>query len=206
MSNVIIGIHGLANKPKKALLAQWWEKSIREGLEKNCQITNADFRFVMVHWADLLYKNHQHQDPAFEFDSLYNDQPYEPAADKALLRYNDSWRDDFRATFTEHVGSLLDKVKGSAGLDSAVDWLLDRKLKDLAFYYDEKRQIRDANGKMGQARQVLMDGLMTTLVPLRGEKLMLIAHSMGSIIAYDVLRDLGRQDSAFPIHDFVTIG
>ena len=80
------------------------------------------------------------------------------------------------------------------------------KLKDLAFYYDEERQIRDGNGQMGQARRVLMDGLMNTLVPLRGDRLMLIAHSMGSIIAYDVLRDLGRQDRDFPIHRFVTIG
>ena len=76
MSNVILGIHDIANKPEEALLAQWWETSIREGLAKNCQFTDADFRFIMVYWSDLLYKNHQHQDPDFEFDSLYNHQPY----------------------------------------------------------------------------------------------------------------------------------
>ncbi len=51
-----------------------------------------------------------------------------------------------------------------------------------------------------------MGVLMDTLVPLRGEKIMLIAHSMGSIIAYDVLRDLGRRDRDFPVHRLVTIG
>ena len=35
---------------------------------------------------------------------------------------------------------------------------------------------------------------------------MLIAHSMGSIIAYDVLRDLGRSDPEFTVEQFVTIG
>ena len=54
MANVIIGIHGLANKPKKDVLSDLWEKSKREGLSKNCKAQSADFRFVMVHWADLL--------------------------------------------------------------------------------------------------------------------------------------------------------
>ena len=35
---------------------------------------------------------------------------------------------------------------------------------------------------------------------------MLIAHSMGTIIAYDVLRDLGQEDPEFRVHHFVTIG
>ena len=35
---------------------------------------------------------------------------------------------------------------------------------------------------------------------------MLIAHSMGTIIAYDVLRDIGQEDPAFEIAHFVTIG
>ena len=59
---------------------------------------------------------------------------------------------------------------------------------------------------MGKARPVLMDALMDTLVPLRSERLMLIAHSIGSIVAYDVLRELGRRDGTFPIRHFVTIG
>ena len=63
---------------------------------------------------------------------------------------------------------------------------------------------RDGQGR--QARQVLMDELTNTIVPLKGQRMMLIAHSMGSIIAYDVLRDLGQQDSGFPVHHFVTIG
>ncbi len=35
---------------------------------------------------------------------------------------------------------------------------------------------------------------------------MLIAHSMGTIIGYDVLRDIGRKDPSFEIAHFVTIG
>ena len=31
---VIIGIHGLANKPEKKYLEPWWKSAILEGLEK----------------------------------------------------------------------------------------------------------------------------------------------------------------------------
>ncbi len=40
MTKVIIGIHGLANKPMRETLADWWEKAIREGLEVNRGLLN----------------------------------------------------------------------------------------------------------------------------------------------------------------------
>lgn len=51
-----------------------------------------------------------------------------------------------------------------------------------------------------------MDELLDALIPLEGQRIMLIAHSMGSIIAYDVLRNLGQRNPDFPVHHFVTIG
>ena len=35
---------------------------------------------------------------------------------------------------------------------------------------------------------------------------MLISHSMGTIISYDALRDLGQQDPDFAVQHFVTMG
>jgi len=52
-----VGIHGLANKPPKDDLTEYWRKSIAEGLRKNCAIKKPIFDFRMVYWADLLYKN-----------------------------------------------------------------------------------------------------------------------------------------------------
>ena len=39
-----------------------------------------------------------------------------------------------------------------------------------------------------------------------GRRIMLVAHSMGSIIAYDVLTLLGQSDPGFEVDHFVTIG
>lgn len=57
MSKIIVGIHGLANKPPTDDLTGYWRKSIAEGLRKYCAIKKLNFDFRMVYWADLLYKN-----------------------------------------------------------------------------------------------------------------------------------------------------
>ena len=76
MAKVIVGIHGLANKPKRAVLKKYWIDSIKEGLRKNCNVRTPAFDYKMVYWADLLYHTQQHDDPLFSFDKLYNDEPY----------------------------------------------------------------------------------------------------------------------------------
>ncbi len=73
MSKVIIGIHGLANKPPQNILEDWWKKSIVEGLRVNEQIQNVDLNFKMVYWADLLHKYPLHRENAFSFDDAYID-------------------------------------------------------------------------------------------------------------------------------------
>jgi len=93
-------------------------------------------------------------------------------------------------------------------MDGLADWVIEKTLKDLAFYYDDKRKIGDRSKprKKVQARKVLQDELQNALLPLKGEQIMLIAHSMGTIIGYDVLRDIGQKDPSFEIAHLVTIG
>jgi len=59
---------------------------------------------------------------------------------------------------------------------------------------------------MNRARDVLMDIQARSLESARNRKTLLIAHSMGSIISYDVLRNLGEKQDAYDIEHFVTIG
>ena len=37
MSNVIVGIHGLANKPPSEILKECWAEAIKEGLNETCR-------------------------------------------------------------------------------------------------------------------------------------------------------------------------
>ncbi len=206
MAKIIVGIHGLANKPLGPTLYDWWKMSISEGLTANCKIKNPDFRFEMVHWADLLYKYPVHRDNKFNFDKLYNHEPYKPAAKGVLKASKEGWLDSARKVSLNLLGKATDSLREHVNLDMLSNFFLERILKDLAFYYDPKRKIWGRDEEFRVAREVLQNELINTLVANKQHTIMLIAHSMGSIIAYDVLRDLGRKNRGVKISHFITIG
>jgi len=100
----------------------------------------------------------------------------------------------------------------SVGKGRLTNYLLRAKLQDLSFYYDRTKRLRSRDGVEAEARAVLKKDLENALVKANGNNLMLIAHSMGSIIGYDVLRDLDRkprkseEEIEFILHDFIAIG
>ena len=206
MTLTIIGIHGLSNKPEKEILAQWWKQSIDEGLEKNERLSGPSYEFEIVYWADRLYKNPLHRIEAFQFDSHYNREPYVPAEEGALKPYKEGVLDEARRFTFNKLGDLLDKAREITGAQALSSLVLERVLKDLAYYYDPERLLQDDRQRMRPARQVLMDAVETVIARHRGKQLMIIGHSMGSIIGYDVLRNIGRVDQSLMVDHFVTIG
>jgi hypothetical protein len=206
VTKVIIGIHGLANKPPEGQLKEWWHSSLLEGLEKNRGLAAPLFEFRMVYWADLLYKYPLHNEANYTFDKLYNDEPYVAAETNALKPDKDGFSDRVRAGVFDLIGDSVDALKEHFGMDALADWLIGQLVKDLHFYYDQDRRIADKSGAEDLARIVLRRTLLNELNQLKGKSAMLIAHSMGSIIAYDALRDLGRDDPDFQLSHLVTIG
>ncbi len=179
----IIGIHGLSNKPERKQLAQWWKDAMQEGLRRNRGL-EVELDFTSVHWADFMHGPH---DP--------NPEPYEKSGDTPLKRYNDGWIDTVLAKTLDIGGDLLDDVKRFFNVRHTAEAFLERKLPDLHRYYEEPA-----------VRKELRSRLEKALLDNQSERIMLIAHSMGSIIAYDVLRKLGRKHPDFRLRHFVTIG
>ncbi|MCH7736776.1 MAG: hypothetical protein IH872_05165 [Chloroflexi bacterium] len=204
MANVIIGIHGLSNKPEPRLLSDWWEKSIREGL-RNRGVENPDFDFEMVNWSMLLYKTPQHNDPDFKHDSAYLNQPYIEAAEGALKAYTERRRDRIREWVTDRFAGLAERIGGSrfAALEERI---IASKGWEVPFYYDESKTLKDGDGQSQPARKVLVGTLTNAIKKRQDDRLMLISHSMGTTIAYDALRDLGREIPNFKVAQFVTMG
>ncbi|MBM3342530.1 MAG: hypothetical protein FJY56_10540 [Betaproteobacteria bacterium] len=200
MSKVIIGIHGLANKPARPVHRDGWVKSMQEGLAKSgASLGQPVFampaeRFSDVYWADLMYPEPK------------DAEPYVEAKPGALKWYKDHFLHDLRAQLQGGLGWMVDRVKGTLGLDALADVVLGRKLKDLAYYYDDTQNIADRKAAQRRAREVLQDELIEAMLPHKGQDILLIGHSMGSIIAYDVLRRLGRSDPSWRVNHFVTIG
>ena len=185
---VIIGIHGLANKPAPPTLEDWWKKSIIEGLTRNQRRESQELSFESVYWANVRNSTPISDDK--------NKEPYVKAGGTGPLKtYKDGWWDDVVAGVGDLVGTPLDMAKKYFGIDKAADAVLGAKLDDLADYY-EKHEIRD------ELRRRLKEAVLKN----KDRRMMVIAHSMGTIIAYDVLRALGRMDSSLAIDHFVTIG
>lgn len=188
MSKIIIGIHGLANKPADEVLKKGWSDAMREGLKKNAgiNITDKSFNFESVYWADVMYKK-----PDTKYDG------YKTANKGDIKRYEDGWFDTFRAWSSDKIDDVVDPLKNWLDIDVAANAVLKSKLKDLHAYYTDKTIREKLRGRFENA---IIDNVK------KGNRIMVVSHSMGTIIAYDVLRKLGKENKDFSIEHFVTLG
>ncbi|MFO7767893.1 MAG: hypothetical protein R6W82_02910 [bacterium] len=186
MSKVIIGVHGLGNKPPEDLLASWWKRSLREGLTATACWRHI-FRFRLAYWAHHLHP--EPRDPRLEDPDhpLYLREPYRPSPGP---------REDrppfFRRRFLDYLERQFDRLFLTEDLtlnyEFISDWVIRRYFKDLEAYY------REDAGEEGSGRRLMRDRIRedTALLIRRwaGHDILLIGHSMGSIICYDVLTQL----------------
>ncbi len=185
MSKIIIGIHGLGNKPpKQTLYEEGWKKAMLEGLDVNENIPREDITFEGIYWADKHY-------PAPDLEG----ETYRPALANSLKEYDEGFIDDVVQKAEQFGGNVIDWFKNKLDFDWAADKVLEKKLTDLHKYYTEPESFN-----------TLTSLLIDRLLAHSDKQIMLVAHSMGTIIAYDALRIMGRNDNNVLIDHFVTIG
>lgn len=195
-NHVIIGIHGLSWKPPKDQHKAAWEGAICEGLRRNfgIEIRTDQLGFELVYWADWI-------DRADKVD----DEPYVRVANGGPLpRYEQRRFDKTLAKMLDEVGDPVDWVNATpsaewirrhTGLDDVGVQVIQKRLVDLGTYYGNQE-------RRAHLRKLLADALVKN----EGKRIMLLAHSMGSIIAYDVLRDIGRERPGLGVDHLVTLG
>ncbi|MFC5561384.1 lysophospholipase [Methylobacterium aerolatum] len=182
----IVGIHGLANKPPREEKAGWWADALAEGLRRNLgrdETVALDF----VYWADLRYP-----EPLRDRD---NREPYRP--DHGLGPFPSPMGEPRRRTptVTDRIYRGLATLQEAVGFTPVDDAILEFRLDDLWGYHDD-RAFRDAaRGRLREALARHRDG-----------PVLLLAHSMGGLIAYDVLRLAERDGSVAGPVTLVTLG
>jgi hypothetical protein len=186
MSQVIIFIHGLDNKPAQGVLTGWCEDSVAEGLRRNLTPNNRP-PLQLAYWADIQY--------AKPLTLADDDEPYVAAQGRGPLpRHDPNLFDKARVFLQKWGGRVIDKGKDLIGLDEPVERLLGVPFRDLRDYYQDA------------AKRKLMRARLSDLLKQHAtDKVCLIAHSMGSIIAYDVLREVEKTAPAKIAH-WVTVG
>jgi len=184
MASIVIGIHGLSKKPQADTLSQWWLAAMQEGLEVNTGRRLEALAFESVYWADVMYP---------EPDN--NPDAYKAAQPGTIKSYKEGWLEKLKDSITQEVGKAVDVFKQTFGIEKIAEKVLDKKLSDLYRYYEEPA-----------IRNELRSRLKETIKRNRNKRIMIVAHSMGTIIAYDTLRIMGAEDASLKIDHFVTIG
>lgn len=211
MGKVVIGIHGLRNKPEQSLLQERWKAAILEGLNEQ-EYGTQSFSFELVYWANVLYKSPLHQDQDFKFDDRYDSYPYHPLKGKPP-EYKDSWRDEVRQAVSSRLDNALDYLSNELGFTKASDEVLALLFEEMRLYYSYFQEdnskiamVPDRHGSKKPMLKVLRGLLKDCLLSHQNDEILLVAHSMGTIISYDVLRELEHEHPNFTIQHYATIG
>ncbi len=199
MKKIIIGIHGLGNKPPKYLLEKWWSDAMKEGLE-NLGYKSQLPTFELVYWADILYEM------PLDFwmkdinNSFYLDEPYVKTAGNKLTKPA-SYRKNLNTKIVEFFNKVFlnhDKTHKNKFIS---DFIIQKYFFELEVYYSEKNnEHSDFNFN---AKKLIQKRLSSIINKYKGYEILLIAHSMGSIIAFDVLSNI---HPSIKINTFITIG
>ncbi|WP_109829447.1 alpha/beta hydrolase [Reichenbachiella versicolor] len=199
-ATIVIGVHGLDNKPSKSLLRRWWKNSLTEGLKK-IDGAPSHFKFEMAYWADLMYKkplNPRIKDPNHE---LHIEEPYipEPIPSPKI-----------RHTFWHYWKLAYDRIKetiflsrnGLANYEVLFDMVVKASFKDLDAYFNSDESAEEKL-EMKAVKQKVRQRLLYLLRKHKDKRIIILAHSMGSLIAYDVLSQLPEQ---YEIESFISFG
>lgn len=197
---IIIGIHGLSNKPHKRLLKQWWRKSIEEGLI-NIKSPKIKFDFRMVYWADILYEKPLNPKIKDSENPLYLDEPYITSHSLQTDQEKTFWQR------TKNFGQYLKELifLGKFGLNNfrrPFDYIISQGFRDLDVYYNEGLE-KDEMMESEPIKIQIRKRLSKTIRKHKNKNILILSHSMGSIITYDVLYQLQEEVT---IDTLVTLG
>ncbi len=150
-------------------------------------MAEADLPFAFVYWADLRYPQPLSGD--------CNREPYRP--DHGLGPFPSPAGEPDRAepTLTDRIYRGLSHLQEATGLTPVDDLILEYRLDDLWGYCEDAAFRANARARL---RAALADAV--------ADEVLIAAHSMGGLIAYDVLRAAEADGTPLPRCALVTLG
>ena len=196
----IIFIHGLANKPEPAQLKRIWLESLAADRKENpgFDILTEGVHESFVYWADLFY------DKPIESSQYENieDELANSVADVGKLASND-WTEKMRRKFKLDEEHPFEDIEEDNAPTYERVWLPSKLKKKLmqSFVVEAHDYLFDKNGVRGEIQKRVIKQI--TKAKEKGRRIVLLGHSQGSFIAYDVLT--GVKDCP-EIDGFLTMG
>ena len=199
MDKIIIGIHGLGNKPPKDLLEKWWQQSTAEGLKK-IDHPRKNFNFELVYWADSLHPAPLNPDETDKSDNLYLSERYVPAT-KRKMNKPGGIKNKFINFFKRQRDKILFNETMHVKFPSFTDLIIKHFFKDLDIYLTQK--CVEENKSDCLAKDIIRDRITNGLKKHKRKDILLITHSMGTIVTYEVLI---QSEKELEIDSLITIG
>jgi hypothetical protein len=196
MKKIIIGIHGLGNKPPAKLLRKWWRSSIEEGLEYISR-PHPFIKFEMVFWADLLYPQLENPNLLDPENPLFISEPYYHST-KSSTYLPDFTKIKHHKFISDQLDKLFSESAGKPLFSSLSEYLIRHNFRDLDLYFSDKKYKNTDK----TIREMIQTRLTSAIEKHQKRKILLIAHSMGSIIALDVL----SRHKELKVDTLITIG
>jgi hypothetical protein len=199
MNTIIIGVHGLRNKPPKYLLTTWWKRSIVEGF-RILHLPVPRFKLEVAYWAHFIHERPQSPSVKDPKDPQYLPEPYMPCTSFGPKEPHDLGH-DISHSIHQQLLQLMAGKSGFMNIEAVSDVILHRMFIELDIYFH--RTLRDVAGKTYPAKELIRSELVRLLKKHRKKNILILAHSMGTIIAYDVLM---HEVPDIPVHTLLTFG
>ncbi len=198
MAKVIIAIHGLRNKPPKSLLLEWGKKSINEGID----YLKTDVKLPemeLAYWADILYDKPLSQDETVEKSPYFIDEIYVPSK-KLVSGKSYFFRPKFILFLKKIIYTIFLKKDFSLRFPMVSKKFIHTNFSTLEIYFNENCEQHNDDCI---TRNRINNRLIELLEKHKNDEIFLIAHSMGCIIAFDVLSLLSPD---IRVNTFATMG
>jgi len=146
--------------------------------------------FAVAPWSQLFY------------DQQIAIEPDLPGIERLLARDGPEDRDVLEARhWHKRIGRLVYLLCDR--FPWLIDWVVKPELEEALL--ETRRYFQDHDGVATRIRQLIADQLLASSSP--GSRLLVIAHSLGSVIAFDALWELSyRRDSKITVDLFMTLG
>jgi hypothetical protein len=199
METILIGIHGLRNKPSKYLLTKWWKAAIIEGF-RIVNMPEPRFSLEMAYWAQYMHTRPQDPQVDDRNDPRFLLEPY-IAGHFFGPRDPRNFRKQLKADIHQQLMQMIAGESGFMNYETISNRILRRMFEELDTYYHGS--LKDELGAAHPARELIRGELIRLLKRHQDKNICLLAHSMGSIIAYDVLM---HENAGIPVHTLLTFG
>lgn len=156
--------------------------------------------FEMVPWYDIIHKTSQDPSVKDPESPFFIDEKYTEAPPDFYPGDNST-----RKKVVDFIGRQMNRVFLNEDLtlnySFITDAIISRYFRDLEIYYSDTPF--ESDGGSATYREVIRKRLLDKLIEHRKDDIMLIGHSMGSIIAYDVLTFMAPE---LKVNTLVTMG